>query len=490
MNSKAQQIAQVLLERKAIRDSMDTWSRHCGYEPALHHRFLNLHLEKLARREFRKLMIFMPPGAAKSTYTSRLFPSWFLSQDAKQTILLCSHSKDLAQNFGRTSRNFIDASSSELGFSLAKDSQAADEWGTDKGGGFFCAGVGGRIAGRRADLALIDDPIGSVQDADSKDVRDTQWDWWKTDLKPRLKPNASLGIIQTRWHEDDLSGRILSQERDQWNVIRIPMEAEDNDPLGRKPGELLWPEWFTQEMADDAKKDSRTWNSLYQQNPTPESGNYFNVDGIREYSSYDSLPVNLRIYTGSDHALDLKEENDFTCMPSVGVDEYGNLWVLPVLYWDKCDTLQCVNEMFASAHRRAPLMWFCEAQHIEKAIGPFLFKRMSEEEFYFSIQQLSSIRDKRSKARPLQGRIGQGKVFFPSFAKWWPKAKHELAVFPSGAHDDFVDALANICRGLESMIKPNAVRTPKKVVSPLSVQWVKRQSIEQERQKVLAKLDY
>lgn len=488
--NQAQAIAQVLLERKSIRTSMRNWCVSSGgFTPALHQELLMAKLEQVAARTVKKLAIFMPPGSAKSYYTSRKFPAWFLAQCHAQAILLCSHSKDLAEDFGRSNRNDIEAYPKELGYELARDSQAAAQWKTNKGGEFFCAGVGGRISGRRADLGVIDDPIGSQEDADSKDIRDKHWAWYKGDFKPRLKPGSAVALIQTRWHEDDLAGRILQDEKG-WEVIRLPMEAEDNDPLGRKPGDLLWPEWFTQEMADDAKKDTRVWNSLYQQNPIPEKGNYFEKDGIRTYSSYDDIPKNLKIYAGSDHALGVKEENDFTCMPTVGLDEDGNLWVLPVMFWDKCNTLTCVNEMFATARRRPPLMWFCESQHIEKSIGPFLFERMRDQEFYFSMQQLSGLKDKQAKARPLQGRIAQGKVFFPSFASWWGRALHELTSFPSGTHDDFIDALANICRGLESLIRPGAVRSVRKPDDVLSVRWLKGHMKETLRRAELLKLDY
>lgn len=486
-NTKAQVYADALLKRHAIRTSMKAWAGHCfpDYKIVLHQELLCSYLEKCARREIRKLAIFMPPGSAKSTYSSKLFPSFFLAQDPKQTILLCSHSKDLAQNFGRASRNLIEQNPNELGYSLAKDSQAADEWATDKGGSFFCAGVGGRISGRRADLALIDDPIGSREDADSKLVRDSQWNWYLTDFKPRLKPNATIVLIQTRFHEDDLAGRILKHEKD-WTVIRLPMLAEDNDPLGRQPGELLWPEWFTPEMALEAQRDERVWSSLYQQRPTPESGNFFKSEWLRTYESYDDIPKNLRIYVGSDHAVSLKQEADFTCLLPVGIDTDDNLWVLPDIFWSKCDTLRAVNEMMELGKRRKPLLWFSESAHIEKSIGPFLRKRMQELSLYFAMQELSSASDKRIKAQALQGRMAQGKVFFPAFASWWDKAKHDLMVFDAGEHDDFIDALANVCRGLAYLIRPEGVQKPKEQPSLLSVKWLKNSFKEQQREKELS----
>ena len=480
--------AQELLSRREVRRDMNKWAEHCGFVPAKHHKLLNEKLMAAARREVRKLMVFMPPGSAKSTYSSVLFPPHFLANYVNNTILLCSHSKDLAESFGRKCRNLIDQNPLPLGYALAKDSQAAGEWATDKGGGFFCAGVGGRISGRRADLAVIDDPVGSREDADSKTIRDKQWDWYKTDFVPRLKPGAVRILIQTRFHEDDLAGRILSKEKD-WEVIRLPMLAEENDPLGRTPGELLWPEWFTPEMALEAQQDERTFSSLYQQRPTPESGNFFKSEWLREYDR-DSLPKDLQVYVGSDHAVSLRQEADRTCILPVGIDGHGDIWVLPDVVWKRMDTRESVDQMLAVAARRKPLMWWSEAAHIEKSIGPFLRERQEEQGVYFAMDQLSSARDKRTKAQAIQGMMAMGKVHFPSFCDWWSEAKRELLTFDAGTHDDFVDALANIGRGLSMLRGPRAATPPKETYPILSVKWLKHSCERQERLKVAQRQDW
>ena len=134
------------------------------------------------------------------------------------------------------------------------------------------------MTGRRADLLVIDDPVRGREDADSERSRETTWQWYLADALPRLKPDAAVVLIMTRWHLDDLAGRILDRERDRWSVLSLPMEAQPGDPLGRKPGERLWPGWFTEQMVEDAKRDVRGWNSLYQQNPAPDEGTYFHAD--------------------------------------------------------------------------------------------------------------------------------------------------------------------------------------------------------------------
>jgi hypothetical protein len=183
------------------------------------------------------LGLFLPPGSAKSTYASILFPPWYLAQYPHASVIAASHTAELAEKWGRKVRNLVTEHRVTLSVDIAEDNKAAGRWETAAGGEYFAAGVGGSITGRRADLAIIDDPIRSREDADSDRVRDSQWDWYQFDLLTRLKPNAAIVLIQTRWHEDDLAGRILAFEKG-WEVVSLPMEAETEDPLGRAPGEL------------------------------------------------------------------------------------------------------------------------------------------------------------------------------------------------------------------------------------------------------------
>ena len=217
-------------------------------------------------------MIFAPPGSAKSTYASILHTPWHFAAHPDHCVIAASHTAELAEKWGRRVRNLVAEHSAVLGVSLATDSQAAGRWETDSGGEYFAAGVGGAIAGRRADLVVIDDPIRSREDADSETVRDKIWDWYKSDLYTRLKPGGRIVLIQTRWHEDDLAGRLLADMAaggDQWEIISLPALAEANDPLGRAVGQPLWPEW--EDIANLERKrravGPRDWSALYQQRP-------------------------------------------------------------------------------------------------------------------------------------------------------------------------------------------------------------------------------
>jgi predicted phage terminase large subunit-like protein len=468
-----------LLARREARRSMAAWSRACGYEPAKHHLFLIDKLEAAARGDIKRLMVFMPPGSAKSSYSSILFPPYFLAQRPNSAILVCSHSADLAEGFGRRSRNMILDKEKVLGYTLTEDSQAAGKWATTNGGNFFAAGVGGRIAGHRADLGLIDDPVGSIDDAYSELIQEKNWNWWLYDFRPRLKPDASVVLIQTRWHVNDLAGKILEAEGREWTVIKLPLVAEESDPLGRNPGEILWPSWYNAQVVADAKKDDNVFQCLWQQNPTPDTGNFFLREWIDQnvYNAND-LPSNLRVYVGSDHAVSLRQEADFTCLLPGGLDEHGVLWILPDVYWDKADTSDVVDAMLAMMRRLRPSAWYAESGHISKSIGPFLTKRMREERIYTYVEESVPAKDKPTRAQSIRGRMKLGMVRWPSFAPWFPAARRELLAFPAGPHDDLVDALAHLGLGLDNMIHAERPRLGEPMHQPpdlysLNVKWLR-----------------
>lgn len=454
--------------RRRIRNSFLDWCRACGFEPARHHCLLIERIQALVsgRAEKRKLAIFLPPGSAKSTYTSVLLPPWFLAQKPDTAILAASHSFDLAESFGRRSRNLVDLHGKELGYTLKADSKAAWRWETTKGGLFYCAGVGAGIAGRRADLGLIDDPIGKKEDADSKLLRDKQWDWYNYDFLPRLKPDALQVLIQTRWHEDDLAGRILNSEGGDWEVVRLPFFAEEADLLGRDStvengsrnflgadipypkGEMLWPEWYKKEMFP---KDPRVGQTLYQNNPTPEDGNFFDAAGLLTYGPAD-LPRNLRYYAGSDHACSELQQADRTCLLVVGVDEHRRIWVMPDWFWQRADTAKTCEAMLRLNQKYAPTEWWAERGHITKSIGPFLRNMMQETGNYIALSEVTSARDKVTRAQSMHARIRNKMVLFPAYAPDWPAARAEMLRFPNGTNDDFVDALSEIGMGLDRLV--------------------------------------
>lgn len=425
--------------------------RDAGYKPAKHHQLLIEHLEAVERGEIERLMVCMPPGSAKSTYASVEFPAWFIGRNPKLSTIAASHTQELAERFGRRVRNIVASAefSRVFGIGVADDSSSAGRWDTTKGGEYFAAGVGGSITGRRADLAVIDDPVKSREDADSERGREKAWDWYTNDLLTRLKPGARQIVVMTRWHEDDLGGRILERERNRWTVIELAMEALPNDPLGRAVGERLWPEWFTDDMLAVAKLDVRAWNALYQQQPAGEDGDYFKRDWFA--SEYESLPKNLAVYGASDYAV-TEGGGDYTEHGVFGLDQSGNLYVID--WWRgqtasdvwierKCDLIL----------EHEPLCWFGESGPIRRAVEPFMMRRMSDRNAHCRVEWLPSISDKPTRARSFQALASMGKVFMPKHATWKADLLGQLMRFPAGKHDDSVDVCSLIGRGLE-FIRP------------------------------------
>jgi predicted phage terminase large subunit-like protein len=336
-----------------------------------------------------------------------------------------------------------------FGTTVAKDSGSAARWDTDKGGEYFAVGIGGAVAGRRADLGLIDDRVRSREDADRDRGRERVWEWYVNDFETRLKPGSAQIIVMTRWHEDDLGGRVLQRDKGRWHVLRLPMSAGVDDPLGRKPGERLWPEWFTAEMMEDARRDVRTWNALYQQEPTGEDGDYFKRDWFREVQE---RPTNLAIYGASDYAV-TEGRGDFTEHGIFGIDAWSNIYILD--WWrDQAPTDVWIEAQCDLIGRYKPLCWFGESGTIRNAVEPFLARRMEERHAFCRLEWLPSIHDKPTRCRPFQALASSGKVFVPPVANWKADVLGQLLRFPAGMHDDSVDVCSLIGRGLEHVHAP------------------------------------
>jgi predicted phage terminase large subunit-like protein len=661
-------------------------------------------------------MVLMPPGSAKSTYASVLFPPWFMGRNPEAAVLAISNRTELAERFSRRSRNLVSLERyrNVFGFSCAEDSRSAGNWENERGGEFFAAGVGAAIAGRRADLGLIDDPIGNREDADSERVREKQWDWYINDFCTRLKPGARQILIQcmtgatpilmadhtqkalrdvrpgdaiatyesgrissskvlnwankgpdsvyairtksgtivkanerhpflvltkdgaewkrlrnlrpgdhmarvlgesgaelnahskdvmrprgagaiaarittrldgllesvlhqlmpdpgatpicatvtastwpntkicwqdkagrarsagshqqrmpqrigaassawitittlvrragfyvtraispsvtwttkrhwreqsntcihgdeiveilpdgtedvfdiqvertenfiangfvshnTRWHEDDLGGRILERESEQWHVLKLPMEACSGDALGRHPGERLWPEWFTEQMVIDAKRDARSWSALYQQEPAPEEGTYFKREW---FTNYVALPSEVHYYGASDYAV-TDGDGDYTEHGIFAFDFNGDLHIVD--WWrDQTPPNEWIEAQCDLIAKYKPLCWFGEKGTIKNAVESFLKQRMIERRTPCRLEWLPSITDKPSRARPFQAMASMSRVKIKPHTTWWADLNRQLMQFPAGKYDDGVDVCSLIGRGLEHVRAP------------------------------------
>jgi len=418
-------------------------------------------LEKVARGETPRLAVFMPPGSAKSTYASILFPPWLLAS-SNWNILAASHTTELAEKWGRRIRNLISEHSTTLGISLAADSQAAGRWSLNTGAEYYAAGVGTGIAGFRARLGLIDDPIRSRQDADSELIRDRIWDWYINDFKTRLVPRAAEILIQTRWSEDDLAGRALNHE--EWKVISLAALAEANDPLGRQLSEPLWDDddygYGDQLLELSTKTPARTWSALYQQRPAPEEGDYFKAEWLKPY---DKAPAHatMRIYGASDYAV-TANGGDYTVHIVVGVDPEWRIYLLDL--WRGQTASDQWVEVFCDLVRQwKPIGWAEEQGQIRAGVGPFLDKRQRERQAWVARKQFPTRGDKSVRAQSIRGRMALDGLYVPIRASWYPEFRSELLSFDAGKHDDQVDALGLIGQLLDLMARGVAPREPEKI---------------------------
>ena len=447
-----QELAKRILSRKRLLPFVERFNP--DYLAGWVHKDICQRLEKfseqVANKESPRLMLFMPPRHGKSTLASVAFPAWHLGRHPDHEFISCSYSGSLAMSFSRKVRQLLREPVYKNVFEksrLDKDSQSVESWQTTQGGGYVAAGVGGGITGKGANVLVIDDPVKNREDAESDNNREATWDWYTSTAYTRLSPGGGILVILTRWHDDDLAGRLLKQAEDgadQWEVIRYPAIAEIDENF-RKQGESLHPERYNVDALEQIRKaiGPRDWSALYQQNPVSDEGDYFSRDMIRYYE-YDEIDTaELNYYCAWDLAIGQRDRNDYSVGIVVGVDEYDNLYVVDVVR-GKYDGFELVEQILDLYETWRPGIVGIERGHIEMALGPFLQKRTRERglsEAYFKDLKVGR-RDKEARARAIQGRMQQGMVYFPKDAVWTGTMVAELLRFPNGTHDDQVDALA------------------------------------------------
>jgi predicted phage terminase large subunit-like protein len=429
------------------------------YQAFRHHRLISSTLMAVEMGLYTRVIISMPPRHGKSELTSRKYIPWSMGRNPRQQIIFGTYNEEFALDFGRDVRAVMTNPVYQQvfpGVKLGSGSAASDRLQTIQGGIVFFVGRGGSVTGRGANKLVLDDMIKDRDEANSRPMRDRTWSWFTDVAMSRLMDSFScVIIILTRWHEDDVVGRLTDPKNPcydpeiakQWTVINIPALAEEDDLLDRKVGEPLWPERFTREYLEDMRKlNPVSFSAIWQGKPNPAEGSYFNSGCIHPYRRHE-LPGNLRLYGASDLAVSTMERNDKTCMGLAGVDEAGDLWILPDLFWRRATTTQTVDAML-SYFSRGPLLWWAEKDQIFRSIEPFLRQRMMEAGTYCAIHQVPSIKDKEQRAQPIQGRMAMGKVRLPIFASWYGDAVEELYAFSAGLRDDFVDFLSLLGRGL------------------------------------------
>jgi len=353
-------------------------------------------------------------------------------------------------------RNLVEEHGPTLGLSIAPDNAAAGRWALTQGGEYYAAGVGVGIAGFRADLAIIDDPVRSREDADSALVREKTWDWYKSDLSTRMKPGGRIVLIQTRWNEDDLAGRLLLDMQkggDAWDVLSLPAFATgEADALGRQAGEALWDDeyGYGEFLRHEQRTQSpRNWSALYQQSPVPEEGNQFKAEWLRPYTTHPALDT-LAVYGGSDYAV-TSDGGDYTVHVVVGVDVDSRIYLLD-LWRGQSSTDVWVREWCRLVREWRPLDWAEEKGQITAGVGPFIEQEARRNKAFVNREQFPTRGDKSVRAQSIRGRMSIDGLYVPTSAPWFADFRAELLSFPAGKHDDQVDALGLVGQLLDVMI--------------------------------------
>lgn len=430
-------------------------------------------LQKVEDGKIKRLMGLMPPGSGKSVYSSIVFPTHFMGRFKNNNAIVASYGSDLPRKFGRRARSIVKQPIYRRIFNcaLSDESSAADEWALDNGSEWMAAGILTGITGNRVDLVVWDDLIKGRSEADSDVIRQKTWEAYMDDLLTRKKPHAAEIGITTRWHEDDPAGRILPEDyngesgwvqgRDgnDWYVLCLPAQCERlDDPLGRKMGDYIWPEWFPPEHFAPFKRNARTWSSLFQQRPAPESGDYFRAEWLKPYTKQPDKDT-LRIYGASDYAV-TKGANDYTVHIVVGVDDKHGIWVLDL--WRKQAASDEWVEVFCDLVKKwRPIGWAEEKGQIASAVGPLIRKRLMERQLYIARAPFPSKKDKEVRAQAIRGRMAMNGLHVPVGEPWYPDFKNELMMFSNGRNDDQVDALSLIGQILDKMMPGDgAIREP------------------------------
>lgn len=477
---------------------------------AVHHAIIMSWLERVMLKPRGRGMCFAPPGSAKSTYGSVVGPSWYMGKFPASQIILASYGSGIACKQSRKVRAIVrDPLYSSIWPErpvLNDDQRAIDDWSLSNGSSMMAAGILAGITGNRADGVVLDDLIRNREEADSPTICDKVYAEYVDTVLTRAKPRMWVVGITTRWSEIDWAGCILPTQwegesglihcRDgqMWDVLSIPAEADRiDDPLGRDPKSedwtkrFLWPEWFPREHWSswrDNPRAKRTWGSLFQQQPAPGAGILFQREKL-DAMRYDpnkargdegGLPRHMRIYGASDYATrdveEHKKDPDFTEHGVWGMCEKGELWALD-WWFDQTTTDKGVDAFIRMVSIWKPAKWWNEGGLIDKAIGPFLRRRMMETQKFASIDSLTSIMDKGAKLESFHARCEAGGVHFPHNRKWADRVIEQLVKFPGGRWDDAADVCGLIGRGLDKMVNPYVPSPPeRKILTPFTREWI------------------
>ena len=414
------------------------------WQVAAHLDLLAERLLDVAQGKLKRLLIQMPPRHGKSEFASAHFPAWYLGTFPERRVILASYEHDFAASWGAKARDrFAEWGPVLWQLWVRRDRQAADDWQIARHeGGMVCAGVGGPIMGRGADLLVIDDPVKSAEEANSETYRERAWDWYRSVAYTRLEPAGTIILIMTRWHEDDLAGRVLAEAAktgERWEVIKLPALAEDDDVLGRAEGEPLWPVRYPLRALMEIQESIGPywWEALYQQRPAPPQGALFKKDWWRFYPLRD-LPQQFdEVLQSWDMAFKDTDSSSYV-VGQVWGRVGARIFLLDQARerMDFAKTLEAV-EALSACWPQATLKLV-----EDKANGPAVISALR-----LKVPGLVPVKPqggKLSRAQAVLPLVAAGNVWLPMPAEqpWVEQFLAEARSFPVGATDDEIDAMS------------------------------------------------
>lgn len=456
-----QEAARELLARRRARADFGAFAERAlvplGFRPAAHHRLLIGELQRLAETPGGRLIVMMPPGSAKSTYASVLFPAWALQRGLD--VIAASHTASFAEEFSAMVRGVVREHGAALGYGLATES--VQRWRATNGKRYVPVGVEGAISGVRADLVVIDDPVKSSDAADSEVRREKAWRWFTSDVRPRLRPGGRVALVMTRWHDDDLAGRLLMHQPGVWRTVLLPALAEDGDALGRAPGAPLWnddeygygAELVAKRAELEAAGAARMWWALYQQTPRNPEGALFRIEKL---STLDARPAGGRLVRAWDLAATDGgggRDPDWTAGVLVARYDDGRFAVLDVIRLrGGPEAVEAAIVNTAGQDGRAVAIGLPQDPgQAGKVQAQYLTRRLAGH----VVKVSPETGDKATRAGPAAAQVNVGNVGMVR-AAWNAAFVAELRDFPTGAKDDQVDAFSRAFGMLAT--GPNAAR--------------------------------
>ena len=404
-----------------------------------HHKIYAEKLQAVADGKLKRLIINMPPRHTKSEFASYLFPTWLMGRDSSKKIIQATHTAELAVGFGRKIKNLIDSDDFRDVFpkvSLATDAKASGRWSTNGGGEYYAVGVGGALAGRGADLAIIDDPV-SEQDALSVTALDHIYDWYTSGPRQRLQPGGAIIIVMTRWSIRDLTAKVLSKQgeknADKWDIVEFPAIMPSGDPL--------WPEYWSLDELEGVKASIPVakWNAQYMQNPTAEEGAIIKREWWQKWTKDDPPPCSY-IIQSYDTAFSKGDRADYSAITTWGifnepVSNEDHIILLDAIKgrWEFPELKEQAKEMYGLYD---PDMVLIE----QKGSGMPLTQELRRMGIPVTPFTPSRGADKFTRMHSCAPIFESGIVWAPE-AKFADEVMEECAAFPNGEHDDLADSM-------------------------------------------------